>query len=136
MLRSKILTIASCLNVLAYRPSHKCIELLHQFGYKFSFNHLDHEGYLSDLQAMGTRLKGLNLVLTQKEKELIGFQNKDKGDQLTADKFTMIIAVIEKYMGFKINSKELTVSEFVAYRKMFDAEMKAMEDQLKKTKNG
>lgn len=121
-LESKLLCIGLCLKVLAHRPDSKCIKTLENYGYKYRFDPSNMADYGRSLEAVTIRCGALRLALDQKRNELAKKQGNLQGKEITRETFTTILAIISKHMGFRIDPKEVTVSEFVAYRKNYERE--------------
>jgi hypothetical protein len=133
-LRSKILAVKCCLEVLRYRPSDKAISQLRAYGYAYVFDFEDKVSYLKDLTMVGSKIKTAELALELKTKELLKMNSESKSDTLTESTFTDIMTALSKYIGHRIDPKEITVSEFASIRKMYDQEMEHLRKESEKLK--
>lgn len=134
VLRSKILSIRCYLEVLRYRPSDKAISQLRAYGYAYGFDFEDKVSYLKDLTQVANKTKTVELALELKTRQLDKLNAELKGEPLTEATFTDIITALSKYIGYRIDPKEITVSEFASIRKMYDQEMEALRKQSEKLK--
>ena len=80
---------------------------------KGSFNPDDAEQYAKDLSVAVTRSKSLILEIENKKGELNRITPKKASDKMDRTAFDALIVRISKYMQFKVDKKETTVSEFV-----------------------
>jgi len=121
-LEAKILSISLCLDVLKRRPDVGCIKTLRNYGYNYVFDITDVEEYTLALEAIAVRMGAVRIALTQKRNEYNTQINSLSGKEVTRDDFLKIIATLTKYMGFRIDSRQVTVSEYVSYRKLYEQE--------------
>ena len=121
--QSKLLTIQLCTKVLGYRYSQRCVLTLKRLGYNYKFNIQDPAGYVKDLKSVFTKSKTTELALDQALNEYQKLLNSSGGSQLTEDHFEKILVELSKFMGFRIDRKQVTVSEYVAILKRREREI-------------
>lgn len=121
-LESKLLSISLCLRVMERRADERCIKILKNYGYAYSFNINDTDQYKKDLETIATRSGSIRLALQQKRNEYNASIKGMSSKEVTREDFTKILAVLTKYMGFRIDPRQTTVSEYVSYRKLYEHE--------------
>lgn len=122
-LQSKLLSIRLCVRVLGYRYSARAVSTLKRFGYNYKFNPLDAEGYVRDLKAVMIKSRSVEIALDQSLAEYEKLLKESDGKSLTEDDFQRVLIELSKFMGFRINAKEITVSEYVAMIKRREREV-------------
>lgn len=122
-LQSKLLSIRLCVKVLGYRYSSRAISTLRRFGYNYKFNPQDPEGYLRDIKAVMTKSKSVEIALDQSLAEYDKLLKESDGKNLTEDYFQKALVELSKFMGFRVNAREVTVSEYVAMIKRREREI-------------
>ena len=134
-IHSKREALRIALLVLAQRHSEKMVKLIHDYGYNYKFNWDDPVSYRKDMESMTARVKGLDLPLQIKkeayEKLITGYEGKE----VTVHDWNLLIGAVEKFMQFHINRREVTVSEFAAYKRMMEEQYEADRKELDKIKN-
>jgi len=128
-------SVALCLKVLSNWPDPRCIKTLRDYGYNYPFDFSDPAGYSRDLETVATRWHSIVMTITLKEKELERESAHIKGKPLDREMFMGILATLSAHFHLPIREFEQdTVSAYVAYRKNYDREMKAVSRQIEKTK--
>jgi hypothetical protein len=122
-LQSKMLAINLCIRVLTYRYSYKCVQTLKRFGYNYTFSIADPVQYWKDLEAVIKKSKSSELALDRALNEYKLLFSKSEDNAPTYDVFQNNLVELSKYMGFRINAKEVTVSEYVAIVKRREREI-------------
>lgn len=120
----KLVLIKLCLNVLIVKYSRKCIDRLIMFGYDYPFDRNDPTGFRRDLERVSKNARMISIEIETKQKQY---------DKLTAgvgkrpshDSFTKILTTLSRHMGYRIDSKLVTVSEYIAMQKQYGKEVKA-----------
>ena len=125
-LETKHLIVSLCLKVLTHRPDPKVIQTLRNYGYKYEFNPEEPEKYSKSLDDIVKRSGGIKFAIDQKRAELEKSKSKIVGKEVTRDHFDKMLAAISKHMGFRVDPKTTTVSEFCAYSYNFEKEIEAM----------
>ncbi|MEA5110368.1 hypothetical protein SDC9_36965 [bioreactor metagenome] len=131
-LQSKLLSIRLCVKVLAYRYSARAVSTLRRFGYNYKFNLQDPEGYLRDIKAVMTKSKSVEIALDQSLVEYDKLLKESDGKNLTEDYFQKALVELSKFMGFRVNAREVTVSEYVAMIKRREREIQLSLNQNKR----
>lgn len=111
-MKSKILSVQLCITVLNSRYSSKCQKTLKSFGYNFHFDADDSVSYLKDLKAVATKIKSTEFALEQAEKEYKKLIEKTD-EKVTEKQFDEAIIELSKYMGYRVDRKQVTVTEYV-----------------------
>lgn len=122
-LQSKLLSIRLCVKVLGYRYSAMAVSTLKRFGYNYKFNPLDAEGYVRDLKAVMTKSRSVEIALDQSLAEYEKLLKESDGKSLTEEGFQRVLIELSKFMGFRVNAKEVTVSEYIAMIKRRELEV-------------
>ena len=133
-LETKHLIVSLCLKVLTHRPDPKVIQTLRNYGYKYEFNPDEPEKYSKALDDIVKRSGGIKFAIDQKRAELEKNRSKIVSKEVTRDHFDKMLAAISKHMGFRVDPKNTTVSEFCAYRYNFEKEIEAMKKAYDKQK--
>lgn len=131
---TKLLCIGLCLRVMYHRPEEKCIKILRNYGYNYAYDIRDKQQYIKDLEAVAKRTGGLQLSIDQKRKELSEREKSIGGKEMTREMFDDMIAELAKHMAFRIDKHEVTVSEFISYRKHYEKTAEYYEKQRQKIK--
>lgn len=129
--RAKLLSVRACIAVLSHRYSERSVQTLRLFGYKYSFNVNDKISYANDLKSLEQKIKTSELSLIQTEKEYYELLNESENSN-DDNYFPQTLIELSKYMGFRINPREITVSEFVLMQKRMLKEYEI----IKNKKNG
>lgn len=122
-LQSKLLSIRLCVKVLGYRYSARAVTTLRRFGYNYKFNLQNPEGYVRDIKAVMTKSKSVEIALDQSLAEYDKLLKESDGKNLTEDYFQKALVELSKFMGFRVNAREVTVSEYVAMIKRREREI-------------
>jgi hypothetical protein len=133
-LQTKLLTIQLCIRVIGFRNSQKCVATLRRFGYNYKFNPQDPEGYVKDLKAVITKSKSAELALDQALSSYEKMFAESNGNHLTEDHFVTVLVELSKFMGFRINPREITVSEYIAIIKRREREIELLGKKVTKEK--
>lgn len=93
--------LAKCLNALGFR-------------YKYTLETLE-----KDLKLTVTNAKSLILRLDQRKNDLKALQSGSSSP--TESDFDALLIELSKFMGYRINTKEVTISEFIALQNNYKA---------------
>lgn len=122
-LENKMLTIRLCLQKIIHTPDEKCISILVKYGYRQKFDHSDPVKFYQDIQMVINQSKTIEIEILQKRKE-IEKQKEVKHGKITAGYFDQMLLTMSKYMGYRLDRKILTVSEYALIVKMMEVEIK------------
>lgn len=115
---SKLRIFIICQYVLSNRYSQDCINSLRKFGFTGEFPIDNLAKYNSDLERLSNRVSSAQLEYSVKLKESESFMPKSRAEYITEETFDKALIAMSKFMGFKIHRKDITVSEFLAIKKM------------------
>lgn len=136
-LENKMLTIRLCLQKIIHAPDEKCIAILAKYGYRRKFDHSDTVKFYQDIQMVMNQSKTIEIEILQKRKE-IEKQKEAKHGKITAGYFDQMLVTMSKFMGYRLDKKILTVSEYALIGKMMEVEIKnsnKINGRLPKPKN-
>ena len=121
-LESKLLNITLCMGTMPRLADARMIKILKNYGFNYAFNINDPKQYRLDLDAVFIRSRAIKLALEQKRNEYNSAIKGMGSREVTREDFSVIIASLSKYMGFRIDPRQTTVSEYVSYRKLYEHE--------------
>ena len=133
-LHSRLLSVRLCLKVLSIHPEYQCVALLKKNGYTCEFNPEDPKQYAKDLETITKKSKTIEIALKEKEHEYEKHVQEYGGKEATENDFTKALVELSAFMGFRINPREITVSEYLAIRQKYEKEAKLLEEANKKLK--
>lgn len=122
-LQSKMLCINLCIRVLSVRYSYKCVQILRRFGYNYKFSISDPQGYWKDLETVIKKSKSSELALDRALNEYKTLFSSTEEKAPTYEVFQNNLIELSKFMGYRVNPKEVTVSEYVSIIKRRDKEI-------------
>lgn len=128
-----ILTLIElCINVLRAKYSQGCVGVLNKLGYTYKFDKNDSLSYHSDLERVAKKAKMLRVEI---EKNRVLYENiiSISGDN-GKDNFSGTLLILSKYMGYRIDLKTITVTEFIELKNQYDREAKLMESSKHRKK--
>ena len=132
---AKLRAIGLCLKVLSHGPNRDCIHVLRDiYGYNYSFDISNPLQYASDLEQVASRTGSVMFTLQLKKAEYDRESAKVSGKPMTRESFYDILAVLFEHYHYPINPKQTTVTEFISYKKRYEAEMIAINKRSEKTK--
>ena len=85
---------------------------------------LNRLGYKGEINSLTGKIQKDALILQQKQKELEQVSSEKR--QLKEADFTAWIVQVSKYMGYRIDRKKITVSEFIEMNKQMEKEMESL----------
>lgn len=118
-IKGKIEIIQAIVDVLAKGRNDQLVDALHKAGYRFPFNANDPAAYRKDLERTVSQAKTMVIRFQQLHDDLEKMQN-ESGKTNPSD-YDMILSELSKYQGYRLDPKQITVSEFCAIVKRFKA---------------
>ena len=112
----RVLFRAHFLNTEARKALLQCF-------YCFRMDMLNRLGYKGEINSLTGKIQKDALILQQKQKELEQVISEKR--QLKESDFTAWIVQVSKYMGYRIDRKKITVSEFIEMNKQMEREIKS-----------
>lgn len=132
---TKLHIIRGSLVVLSHTYSEQAVKRLRNLGYKYQFNPENLEQYKKDLEAVNSKSKSLELVMEIKKKQYGDTVKKYEGKSITKKDWLDQIAVVSEFMKFRINAKEVTVSEYISYRQLMERSNEQTRREIEKLKS-
>lgn len=126
---SKLLTIRLCVDVLRFRHSTKCVQILQSKGYDYRFDPTDKEGYRRDLELVLKKTKSLEFALIRLRQEYQTLSKDNIPKEITREDFEMSIAVLSTYLHFPLIPKQTTVGMYLTYSKLYRKEVELANKQ-------
>lgn len=118
-LTNDLIIIQTIVNYLYLHRSEAVIEKLRtKFGFRYSYSA---ETLQKDLKLTVSESKAKLVRIEQRKKGLETMQKESKGELSDAD-FEENLTVLSKYQGYRLISKEITVTEYLSIMKMFKLE--------------
>lgn len=127
VLHSRLLKVRVCLKVLSIQYSPYAEQSLREMGYICNLNPKDKTSYDKILAAIDMKSRTMEVALLQKRELYDKAVGEYGGKDITEGDFTRNLVELGKYMGFRINPREITVCEYLEIRKKYEAEAEAME---------
>ena len=121
-LEGKLMVIRLALQNMASTHDNGCVNLLYNYGYKYPFDKSNPQEFLRDIQRVVDKSKTIELLITQTRGQIDKINQKSKGETVREEWFDNYLVGLSKYMGYRINRKVITISEFVRMRKMYELE--------------
>lgn len=113
ILKAKKTSIEICLDLLMLRYSQRCVDILRELGYRISY-----ETYKKDILSIRTKSNTIDIQLKQKQIEYDDmFKNLKKTER---KQFDDTLSVLSKFMGYRVDPRQITVSEYVAMLKFYN----------------
>jgi hypothetical protein len=100
---------------------------LKRFGYQYRFPIDNFEQYRRDLETVITKSKASELALDQALAQYKKLFESTESKAPTYEVFENNLVELSKFMGFRVNAKEVTVSEYVAIVKRREREISMIE---------
>lgn len=111
-LQTKVFIINKCVEVLAVTYSRDLVNELKQCGCKGRFDWSDKAAYSNDLKAAISYSKKYKNQFERKEKDLEDYYKRHGGGVIQRKDFDIWAVTLSKFMGFRIDYDEVTVSEY------------------------
>ena len=121
-LRSRLLTVYLCLKVLSVNHEPQCVSILHKLGYAYELNPENQEKYKKELSTIEQKSRTIEIAIQEKEAEYKNALAEFGGSQVTEEDFTKALVELSSFMGFRLNPREITVSEYLAIRSKYEKE--------------
>lgn len=128
-LQSKIMTVNICIQVLNNRYSDAAVSALKRLGYSVYFDLNDKQKYQKALISVRKKVKAAELTLMQRTGQYDEMIAGVKEGKLTEDYFTEMLVELSKFMGYRLNASEITVTEFVTISNKRNKELELMAKQ-------
>lgn len=128
---NKLRQVGICLKVLSHGPNKDAIYTLKEiYGYNHPFDITRPEEYARSLEAIATKTGSIIFTLQLKNAEFEREKVKLSGKPMTREAYTDMLAVLAGHYHLSIRDfMSDTVAAFVAYKKRYEMEMKALEKQ-------
>lgn len=124
---AKLRAVGLCLKVLSHGPNRDCIHVLRDiYGYNYPFDINNPEEYARSLETIAHRTGSIVFTLQLKKAEYDRESLKVSGKPMTRESFYDILAVLFEHYHSRIDPKTTTVTEFISYKKRYEAEMIAI----------
>lgn len=124
--KSKLLTITLCIQVLLHIDSKICYDELKKLGYD-----------PDNLSIVISKCKTLEITIQQKEKEYQQyFAKQKKSEALSVQDFDNSLINISQFLGFRVDKKVITVSEYVAMVSNYEKHIEFLKKQQQKNGKG
>ena len=108
LLNNKIYIIESAVNVLRTSYEVKLLDLLRSYGFIYPYTQ---ESMEKDLDFTLTSAK--KLIFNRREKEAEYSKLTESNNEKSTEKdFFMLIAALNKFLGYRMDAKEISVLEF------------------------
>jgi len=124
LLTSKIEIIRACCFVLLHKYSEKCIKELKKQGFNYKFDYSNKITFEKEINEVLVKSKYIGVKLNQKIKELNDYVSLGKKGVVNEKYFIETLIILSKYMGYRLDANEITVSEFAAITKKYNIENK------------
>ena len=113
--KAKYISILMAIKVLAVRYSPDMVKLLQDYGYNYKFDLNDPIQFINDLNMVVKKSKTLLVELEQLRVDL----ERTNREPATESEWIDGIAVISKYMGFRIDRDVVTLGEYASYQRQY-----------------
>lgn len=120
---TKLELIKMCLRILIVKHSKESINRLRELGYTYRFDWDNPAAFRKDLERVGKSAAMIALELENKRKQYDKILSGAK--PMAKNSFMQALAILSKYMGFRINPQEVTVEEYLTMQKQMNKETQA-----------
>jgi len=134
-LEGKLMSIRLALQCVATSQDNGCINILHNYGYRYAFDKSKPADFAADIERVLAKSKTIELLIKATRLQIEKINQKAQSEGVKEEWFEDTLMVLSKYMGYRINRKVITVSEFVRTKKMFEMEAERMNRQSAKPGN-
>jgi hypothetical protein len=133
IINSKIALVGICLQVLEVKRSDAAVKELAAMGYRRPFNWNDRAAYEADLKAVESRSKTL-LERRKTAEDRLKQARRPISERATktVEDWDMDLAILSKYMGYRLDKKVITVSEFLNISALYSKELERQQEALNK----
>lgn len=133
---AKLKAVAYCLDGLRHGPYKDYIYVLKElYGYNYSFDWSRPEQYARDIEAVAARLGSVKFTIQTKTVEYEREKKAVEGKPVTRESFNDILAVLCEHFHTVFDSEKITVAEYLSYRKRYEQQAEAMQQQSEQLKN-
>jgi len=119
VINNKLFIIQSAVNYLSKNYDKRLCDMLRKMGFMYPFTK---ESLQNDLKLTISSAKRLVIRKQEAEDDYSKLNTSDK--KVTEDDFYGLVTQISRFVAFRINPKETTVTEFVKYINAFNRENK------------
>jgi hypothetical protein len=124
MSKNKIRLSVAVVRNLELKYNETMIECLRILGYRYRFDKKNPEQYFQDLEKVKKEIKNLTIINRELEEKLRGKEKETVKEQ----DFDSLLVELGRFQGYRLNKKEITVSEFIQMLKNYKT--------INSTKNG
>lgn len=124
---NRLLGVKVCLKVLSVQYVPYCELKLRGMGYNCNLDLKNQAEYAKTLAAIDMKSRTIEIALMQQNKQYEEAIAEFGGKDVTEADFERNLVELSKYMGFRINAKEITVSEYCHIRKKYESEAEALD---------
>lgn len=122
----KLELVKSCLRILHVRYSETCVSCLPGLGYTYKFDENDPVGYRRDLDLAGKKARMISVELAESRGRYNKILSKQGSQRSTKEDFSRVLAILSKYMGYRVDPRVITVEEYVMMQKQYEKKTKNM----------
>ena len=125
-LDSKILAIQNAVRTLVHEYDKKCVDLLCKYGYNFNFYFENKKEYYDDLN--NVLLKNKSAII-ERERAKAKYETLSIGQKTiesVSRYFRSVLIPLSKYMGYRLDPRKITVSEFAAIASQYEKEITSL----------
>jgi len=123
-LKSKLLLINTCLTILTVSYNSYCVNALRKLGYNYDFDRKNNNKLLNDLEQIVIRKKQLEITVKIKEDEYNKLIDDKKVDEIDVLYFDKQLINLSKWIGYRLDKQQITVSEYCAIIQEYSQNMK------------
>ena len=134
MLESKLLAVRTAVLVLSIQYSQRMADLLHRYGYRYELDPKSGQQYYDELNMIVKKSKVISIAIKQKRFEYDEMMAKFKVNKVTEQYFDELLVELSRFMSFRLQPNELTVTEFVAIHNRFERECRMIDRENQKIK--
>lgn len=134
-LEGKLVSIRLAIQGIVTTNDKGCFNLLHNYGYRYAFDKAKPAEFLTDIERVVDKSKTIELLIKSTHAQIAKINEKAQAEPAKDDWFDDMLMVLSKYMGYRINRKVITVSEFVRMKKMFELEVEKVKNKSVKPGN-
>lgn len=120
-IETKLTTLRLAYFVLSRRYSQSVVESLRRVNCHCEFPINDTVKYMADLKKVENHIRAATIDQSIRIAEQEQIKAREKKSVATDDKFAEVLIVMSRFMGYKVNPREITVTEFIAIKKTMEA---------------
>jgi len=128
-LDAKLLAITCAVNALSKAYDQKCVDILRSFGYAYRFNWKDKKEYTQNLNKVISKCKSIAIERDREKVRFEALAKEGKKQDPGVDYFQISLITLSKYMGYRLNPKEITVAEFCGMTAGYEKEIEQLTKQ-------